>query len=347
MRDSQIADLVTMTLEKMGRGRFEQIAQHLNQYEVMSWLLNKNGMFGGVEELTGGKSIKEQLMTKQGGTFRWVGLYEKDEANVTDFMTDMEVNWAHGTDNMSYERRELLENTGEARINNIMVPRRTAMMLRVAEALEDAFFNDPVSTTQKIPWGLPYWIVKNVAQGFNGAAHSAVGGTTVAGVNTTTYPTFKNYTDSYAAISKEDLVRKLRRAHFYTKWKSPTSAKEFRSETGMQRRIFTNYATLAQMEEIGEAQNENLGRDLAPYDGEMTFRRHAVRAIAKLDDDTTNPIYMMDLGTFKLFVLKGDYLRETDAKIAPLQHNVFTVHVDLTYQTLCINRRANAVLYQA
>ncbi len=345
MRDQDIADLITMTLSKVGKGRFEQIAQQLNDYEVMSWLLNKNGMFGGVQEIDGGKSIKEQLMTEKGNAFRWVGLYDKDSVNVTEYMTEMEVHWCHATTNMAYERREILENRGEQRINNILVPRRVGMMLDVADRLEDNFFSTPVAGNTKEPWGLPYWIVKNSAQGFNGGAPS--GFTTVGGVDPTVYPTFQNYTDSYAAVSKEDLIRKLRRAHFYTRWKSPVSAKEFRSETGQRRRIFTNYDTMAAMEEIGEAQNENLGRDLAPYDGEMTFRRHAIRAIPKLDGDPTNPVYMVDLATFKLFVLKGDYLRESDAKPAPFQHNVFVVHVDLTYQTMCVNRRANAVLYVA
>ncbi|HOK67208.1 MAG TPA: phage major capsid protein [Anaerohalosphaeraceae bacterium] len=350
IRDVDIADLITTTLHKLGRGRFHQIAQQLTEYEVMSWLLKKNGEFGGVNVISDGLGIKEYLMVKYGDSFRWVGLFEKDNIDITDHLTEMKVEWCRGTDNMAWERREILENRGESRLNNVIIPRRVAMMLRVAQNLENAFFADPIPGESKIPWGLPYWIVKNSTTGFNGGVHpalAAAGVTTVGNVNPEQYPTFKNYTDTYSAFTKEDLVRKLRKAHRKTAWKSPISLKEFRSVYGERRRLFVNEETISALESIAESQNDNLGIDLAPYDGETTFKRHPIRYVPKLDDDTSNPVYMIDLATFMLFVLEGDYLRESDARVAPFQHNVFVVHVDLSYNTLCVNRRANAVLYQA
>lgn len=348
IKDTDIADMVTSTLHKMGKGRFEQIAQELQEYEIMPWLTKKNGFFGGIEEVGGSLGIKEYLMTKMGTGARWVGLFEKDRVNIQDYMTELKVEWCRATDNMAYERRELLENKGEHRINKILTPRRTAMMLRMAQLLEDAFFDTPSASTPEIPWGLWYWVVPNATQGFNGGA--ATGFTTVGNVNLTNHPTFKNYTDTYAAVTKEDLIEKLRKAHRQTMWKSPVTAEEFRSEWGQRRRLFVNEDTITAMENVGEAQNDNLGRDLAPFDGTMTFRRHPVRYVRKLDDFGSsatykNPVFMCDLASFKLFVLQGDYLRESDTIRAPEQHNVFVTHIDLSYNTLCINRRANAVLY--
>lgn len=346
----EINDLITTTLQKLGKARFEQIAQRLQEYEVMGWLLKKSDAFGGIEEVEGGRSVKELLMTKVGGTFRWVGLFEKDTVNITDHMTELEVEWCHGTDNMAFERREILANKGEARIVNVIVPRRTAMMLRVAEALEAAFFSDPVAGETKIPWGLPYWVVKNSTKGFNGGVHpnlSAAGVTTVGGVNVSQHPTFRNWTATYSNISKDDLVTKMREAHYKTNWKSPVTAQEFRSEWGQRRKIFTTYAVLSALERLAEDQNDQLGSDIASMDGEVTFRRHPIKAIRYLDEgDSTNPVYMVDLASFKMFVLKGDYLRESEAQTAPFQHNVSVVYVDLTYQTMCVNRRANAVIYK-
>ena len=201
MRDQDIADLITMTLSKVGKGRFEQIAQQLNDYEVMSWLLNKNGMFGGVQEIDGGKSIKEQLMTEKGSAFRWVGLYDKDSVNVTEYMTEMEVNWCHATTNMAYERREILENRGEQRINNILVPRRVGMMLDVADRLGQLL---RLSRTKE-PGSRRTDRRKNSAQ----APCRAQRVHDRRGVDPTVYPTFQNYTDSYAAVSKEDLIRRF------------------------------------------------------------------------------------------------------------------------------------------
>ena len=108
-----------------------------------------------------------------------------------------------------------------------------------------------------------------------------------------------------------------------------------------------NAATISSMEDLGEAQNENLGRDLARYDDEITFRRHPLRYTRKLDADTSNPIYMIDKATFVPIVLKGDYLRTSDTHKAPLQHNTFVAEIDLTINTICVNRRNNAVAYVA
>ncbi|HML73326.1 MAG TPA: phage major capsid protein [Anaerohalosphaeraceae bacterium] len=344
MRDSQILDLITSTLHKMGKGKFTQIAQELHEYEVMGKLLTKNG---GVQVIPDGMGLKEYLMTKRGGSFRWVDLFEPDSVNLVDVMAEMKVEWCHGTANMMYERRELLMNRGESRINNVFKPRRAGMMLDVADGLEGAFWDAPVAGNDKVPWGIQYWIVRNASEGFNGGAPS--GFTTVGNVNLTKHPAFKNYTNTYSAVSKDDLIKKLRKAHWQTRWKSPINMAEFQSETGQKRKLYCGYELLSDLEDIGEAQNDNLGRDLAPYDGQMTFRRHPIVPVDKLcyANDTAYPIYMIDTSTFKLFVLKGDYLRESDAEKAPNQHNVYVVHVDLSYQTMCLNRRANAVLYKS
>ena len=117
------------------------------------------------------------------------------------------------------------------------------------------------------------------------------------------------------------------------------------------------------MEDIGEAQNENLGRDLASVeagagadigsvDMQLVFRRHPIIWVPQLDDTSvytaaTNPVYAIDHSTFYPVVLKGDYLREGDAEKVPNQHNVFRVFVDLSYNYMCIDRRRNALFATA
>lgn len=339
IRDIDIADMLTTTLYKLGRGRFEQIAQEIQEYFVMKHLLTKRG---GVKIQSSGLGVKETLMNNDGGYSQWVGLYDEDTIVVGDYLDQMKVEWCRLTDNMAYERRELLENKGAERVNNVIRPRRVAMMLRVAKTLEKAFFDTPDADNELVMWGLKYWLVKNSAQGFNGGYPT--GFTRIGNVNLTKSPTFKNWTDSYTDVTKQDLIKKMRKAHRKTHWISPVSAEEFRSETGKKRQILVNEETISDMEDVGEAQNENLGRDLASMDDQMVFKKHPIRPVPYLDSDTTNPIYMIDLATFHPIVLKGDYLRESDAKVAPKQHNVFVVHVDLSVNTICTNRRANAVL---
>jgi len=110
-------------------------------------------------------------------------------------------------------------------------------------------------------------------------------------------------------------------------------------------RLYVNETTISDIEDVGEAQNENLGRDVASMDDKIVFKKHPIEYIEYLDGDTTNPVYMLDKNTITPFVLKGDYLRESDAARSPKQHNVFEVHVDLSINFVCTNRRANAVAY--
>jgi len=339
LTDQNIADMITTTLHDLGRGRFWQIAQELSEYYVLPRLLRK----GNVKIKSNGIGVKETLMHSTGGQSRWVGLNEEDSYNWQDILTSLTVVWVRLTDNMSWERRMLLENRGEARINNVIKPQRVAIWLRMATALEDGFFAAPDATDTKKPWGLKYWLVKNATTGFNGGLPS--GFSTVGGVNITTYPTFKNYTFQYTDVSKSDVIKKLRTAHRKTNWRSPYKTSEMRSEFGARRQLFMNENTISGFEDVGEAQNENLGRDVAPFDDMISFKRHPLVYIPFLDSDTSNPIYMTDLDTIYPIVLKGDYLRETDARLAPNQHNTFISDMDLSINFVCANRRANAVGY--
>lgn len=106
-----------------------------------------------------------------------------------------------------------------------------------------------------------------------------------------------------------------------------------------------NETTISEFEDVGEAQNENLGRDVASMDDMIAFKRHPLIYIPYLDADTSNPIYMNDVETIKPIILKGDYLRESDAEKVPGKHNWYKVDVDLSINFVCTNRRANCVAY--
>lgn len=356
MRDIDIADLITTTLYNEPKGRFINMAPELTKYVVMRELLTKRG---GLVVKKGGVGIKETLMVDAGGRSRWVGELEEDVVTIGDHLKKMQLNWCLLTDNMAYGKSEILENRGRERINNVIKPRRMAMMLRVAASMEDAFFDAPDASDPLTPWGLQYWIVKNSSTGFNGGLPS--GFTTVANINLTQVPQFKNYTGTYTTISKTDLVEKLRTAHRHTDWVSPVKMSDFYGDFGQRRVLFVNEATIMGLENVGEAQNENLGRDLAPYsgdnrgrrdmmfiDGEIVFKKHPIRYAPHLDADTTNPVYMIDLATLHALTLAGENMNESDvvSLAAGKQHRVYVSYIDHKCQWICNNRRSNVVFYQ-
>jgi hypothetical protein len=344
---ADIQDLVAGTLRELGRMKFQQIAQSLQEYEVQSRWFKKDKVI-----FDSGYGIQRTLMTRLPDAFAHVGLYETDVVNVENLVKQINIPWRHARTAWAFERREVLMNRGESLIFNVIEPRRIGALIDMAEGLEDAGWSAPAVGDKKLPYGIPYWVVKNATTGFNGGYPGSH--TTLAGIDLNDATNFKNYTDTYTSVTKADLIKKMRLAHRKIRFKSPVAGKDYAKPLADKYRIYVNDEVTQDMEDVGEAQNENLGRDLAKYhlgdvknteDGALLFRGHPIIWVPKLDADTTNPVYMIDHSTFMPVALKGDFMRESEVKEAPNQHNVFQVFVDLSYNFLCVDRRRNAVLY--
>lgn len=351
LADLDLADLVSGTLYELGRMRFQQIAQELQEYEVMSKWLKRDRV---LED--SGIGIQRTLMVTTAGAARHVGLYEVDDTDQKDLLTQLNIPWRHAETYWIFDRREVLMNSGKQLVLNIIKPRRAGAMIDLAEELEAKAWSCPGASDNVLPYGLPYWIVPSstAAFGFNGVA--PYGHTTVGGVNPTTYPKFCNATVQYSAVTKADLIKKLRKMHRKVGWKSPVTIQDYRRGSGSKRRLYVDDVVIAKMEDLGEAQNENLGRDLASMDGQMTFRRHPIIWTPQIDpgnhsitdhDGTAvyNPVFFVDHSVFFPYVLKGDFLRETKPEKASDQHNVYETFVDLTYNYLCVDRRRCGVAH--
>lgn len=335
-------DLVKGTLRELGRMKFQQIAQELTSYEIFSrWFQSDKVVF---EE---GIGIQRTLMLRMPDVARHVGWTDQDNPNVEDLMGQLQVPWRHATTNWSFKYQETLMNRGKALIFNLIQPKRAGAMLSLVEQFESAGWSSPSEETNKIdPFGVGYWVVKNPTQGFNGGLPS--GHSTVAGIDLSDAPNFRNYTGTYSDYTKADLIKKMRTMKRLTDFQSPVDINDYRNGRGNRYRVYMNEETISAMEDIGEAQNENLGRDIASIDGvSMAFRGHPMRYVPHLDSDTENPVYFIDHSTFYPYVLKGDYLRESDPIRSPTQHDWYTVYVDISYNYLCVDRRRNGVLHKA
>lgn len=350
---SEIADLIIATLEDLERMKFQQIAQPLQDYEVMSHFLKKDRV-----QIDDGYGIKRTLMLKYGSAAQRTGLFGTDTVNVYDHLAQLTVPWRHVTTNWAFEKREILMNRGKSLLNKIILPRRAGAMIALAEILETDVWKTLGSTDDESPYGIPYYIVKNSTTGFEGG--HASGHSSTAGINVSTYPNYKNYTVSYGDsnggdYSKDTLIKPLRTMQRRLNWKSPVSTPDLGGTKAMDRyRLYVSEIVMAGLEDVGEKQNENLGRDLARYGGDrdiaqdtLLFRRHPIVHIPKLDDDDQEPIYFLDHSTWHPVVLRGDFLRESAPKEAPNQHNTMVVHVDLTYNYVCIDRRRNGIAYNS
>lgn len=347
-----MADHVHATLDDLGPGKWVSIAQELQSYEIMSFWLRDDKILK-----TGGQGVKRNIMTKTAGAAGHHGLFHKDNVNIADLLAQISVHWVQADTYWAWEYREMLDNRGAARITNIIDPRRAGAMLDLAEELEEKAWTLRGATDSLSPNGIPYYVVQNATAGFNGAAPS--GFTTVAGINPTTTTKWKNYTDTFAVLNRTDFLLKVKRMLRRLRWRSPITSKDMKMAENL--RLYTVEDAVEQCETLAEGQNENLGNDLGSkaagsgggrgvrMEGDqVTIRRHPIIWVPELDEQTSNtPFYAIDHGTFKVYVRKGDYMRQSKAIRAPEQHNTFIQWTDLSYNFLCLNRRRNGVLYLA
>ncbi len=337
--DQDIADLVVGTQRDLGKPDFQQIAQEITDYEIFPVMFKKDRV-----TFDSGIGIQKTLMTRLPDVARHVGWTEADTPSISDLLTTLNIPWRHATTNWSYKRQEMLMNRGKSLVTNVIKARRIGAMIDMVEKFENGGWTCPTSSDDDTePFGIPYYAVKNNTVGFNGGA--ATGHTTVAGVSQTLHPKYKNYTGQYTNVSKPDLIKKMRTMKRKTGFKSPVDVPDYFRGKGMRYRVYMNEATISTIEEVGESQNENLGRDIASIDGvNMAFRGHPLRYVPKLDEDTSDPVYFLDHSTWQVVALAGDWMRETDPIRDPEKHDWFTVYLDTTYNFLCLDRRRNGVL---
>ena len=339
LQAANIPDLVATTLNDLGPLRFQQIAQSIQYYEVFPrWFKRDRVTFDS------GIGIRRTLMNKfDSSAAAHVGLNHVDTVTIPDVIDQLSIDWVHAQAQWAlFYQTDILMNAGKSLVLNVVEPRRASALLALVEELEDKAWGDAPSTTNVVdPNGIQYYIVESASDGFNGEYPGSH--TDVAGVNLTTTPNYKNYTVRYTDVSKADLIKDMRTMHRKIRFRSPITVNDYRGGIGDTYRIYTNESVISAMETLGESQNENLGRDLASMDGTMTFHRNPIIWIPKLDERTDGPIYMVDHSTFYPVVLKGDYLRESEARQVQGQHNMFQIFIDLSYNYLCIDRRRNGV----
>ena len=331
-----LGDLVATTLKDLGRLRFTEIATDLQNHVAMRNLLRKNRV-----EMESGYAIQWDVMVDHSHTSTNVGIAATDNVNIFDGMVQASTVMRNSTTNYAFDHREVQANQSPSRIVNLVQARRIMAMISLAELMETNFWGFPNASDTLTPLGIPYWVTKNATEGFNGG--TPTGYSTVAGLNTTTYPRWQNWTYQYTAVSRDDFIRHARQAATKTDFMPPVDGIPT-FNTGDSYGFYTNYSVIGQLEEAAESQNDNLGSDLASQDGKTLFRRVPVTYVAKLDADTTNPFYGLNWGVLKTWVMKGWWLRETNLPITPNQHTVSSHHIDCTYNFVARDRRRHFVL---
>jgi hypothetical protein len=349
MQAANIPDLINMTLPDLGRAKMTDLSTKYHDTIAVKRIFNKAKNKGSVQ---GGHEVLFNIMYDVGGSWRFVGLGFTAQANIKNVLTYGTVPWRHMTWNWSVIDEEILMNSGENQIVDILKGRRIAEMASMIVGLERHLWNAPDADDENGMYTIPYYVVKsNTAattannDGFNGTVPT--GFTAVAGLDPTTDPgteggRYRNYATQYTTVSKSDLIRKMRRGAVYTNFK-PIDPSIADYDSGQDREWYTNYAVASVFEELLEAQNENLGKDLASMDGKAMFRGAAINVVQELDRDTTNPVYGLQWGVLGFKRLKNRWMQDIPVKPNPNQPTVSTVHNVSTCNLICTDRRQQMV----
>ena len=341
IQGTDLADVVATTQNQLGKLKFTDIMSSYQNTIALKRLIKK-----GKITFDGGPEVQFNLITDTNDSFRFTGLYNQDIVDENNVMTNGKVPWRHATWNWAIDDRELAMNGGIGKIVDLVQTKRIKSFGSAVIGMERAFWRVPAASDTTTAYGIPYYVVKsNTAvttnDGFNGDLPS--GYSTVANLSTTTYPRWKNYATQYTAVTKDDLVRKWRRMAHYTDF-MPLVDNIPQYDTGEDYGYYTNYSVQGTLVELLEAQNENLGNDLAPKDGSCVFMRTPVTWVKELDLDTTNPVYSINWGVMKTMGLRDKWMRETVIPHQAGQHNVSATFTDCSYNLLCYDRRKLGVL---
>lgn len=331
-----IGDMVADTLKDLGKPKFTDISSSVQQHVAFQELLDENRAV-----LSSGIGIQYNVLVNQSNAARTVSLGESDNVNQVDGMVQASENWRHVSTSYMVIRQLMQMNAEPARIVDFVKQQRLMALISLAELMETLFWQAPSATDSKTPKGLPFWVSKNATKGFNGGP--LTGYTTKAGLSNTTYPQWANWTAPFTNVSRDDFIRQAREAATKTLFKPPVDGIPT-PNTGDKYGFYTNYAVVQPLEEACESQNDNLGPDIDKYDGRVMFRRLPVNWIPWLDRDTTNPFYGLNWGWFKTYILRGEWMKETNVPITPGQHTVASHFIDLTLQWVSKNLRCHFVL---
>ncbi len=343
MTADQINDLVILSQKNLGKYKWEDLTGDLQHHVALPQILRKKKV-----AFKSGTHIQWNILTDDSGAARDAGLYDRDQVNVVDVGLQASEGWGMVTTNWAMDHAEITMNMEPTRIVDIASERRALSLISMANLMEQRWWGTPTgpTDTNKI-LGVFYWLT----YGGDSAGPGFVGGDPTGfpagcgGVLSTAQARWQNWSGGYTDISKSDLIKLAREAVVKTNFKPPIPTPSY--STGMSRAWYGGYDIVEELERLLEAQNENLGNDVASKDGKTLLRGVPIQYVPFLENNysTEQPLIGIDWGVMKPRFLRGWFMREHRAKISPTQRNVSVIHQDTWMQYICYNRR-NQIYFQ-
>lgn len=349
LQAADVADIVTTTLNDLGRAKLTNLATSVLNFPGFKQLMTKYR-----QDFQSGRGIQWNIMNGNSGNARRVGLYDTDSVNVSDVMTTANEPWRHFVASYAFDTHEEAFNRAggpnASQVVDLVQRRRDDALTALPELVEGDIWSTATSSsnTDRIR-GVPYWIpwYDNSSASPNGAFLTGTQGDPTGfsagagGLSTANVPGWAPWSAKYAAVNKTDLLRKVRRALTMTNFQAPVQMPEYGGAPDYG--LYTNYAVVGALEDLAEAQNDNLGNDLASKDGMVMIRRCPVTHVATLDSRAGNPLYGIDWSRMKFVFLTGFVMADL-VKPSGTQRHVVNGFIDTTVNMICYDRRRHFVM---
>lgn len=336
------ADILVAALPNQGQGEFEDLSLDLQEYPSVE-LMKKNKM------VITGTGLKRRISFTHQGTARHVDMFEPDAHGFSDVLKTVTQELRITNAYYSFGEIEMKEaGTNPEALTNIVKVREQGMNASLLELQEEDIwsFGPATSADTKTPMGIPYSILKD-----QGAVTSATYGIEYGAPSGHASGRFGqinakhgNWVEMMSAWTRADALYRLKRMAYKTHFKRQIPALPSTSAAVPKRGIYMNWEARNALETLGEESGENKTKELAWWNGAFLFHGVECTNIPQLDSDSSNPIYMIDHGTFFYVEMEGFGMKRTIKPMYP-DHLSATVYKDIVWNTFCIALRRNGVMY--
>lgn len=316
----QIDGLVKTTQRHIERERKASIAERLTKYVGVRNLFTKEKVM-----VSDGYGIEWNMAHDHSGTAQQVGLFDTIAPATLIHQARFNLPWRHSRAHVSWDLREIAMNRSPARILNYIKEKIFEMDVAWFEHLEGQIWAAPTAGDDQSIMGIDYWIFEPADGGtanttapftttstggrvnINSTANSAGPGN----VSATLYggrhrPWYQNY----AAVTYGDLFTKMRAGFDEIDFESPVDyamLKDGKTRFG----IYCTQGDARLAADACRLQNENIGTDLAYYDGKAMIRGVQITGVPKLNEidaaeaTTRHPFIVIDWSQLRPFCLEG------------------------------------------
>jgi hypothetical protein len=345
---SQLADIEATTLADYDRGDWVDLTSKYTSYPFVDAMNDRKR-----HTMPGGYESRFTVQIANNQNARLSGLYDYARVSQRPLNTQGKVKLAMIRTSYEYDIHEEVFNSGsEHQIVDYFEQKIHSMESQLAEFTEELGWQAPgaPSSNDVYPFlGIPHWFQQGTADAFNPYGGLDPSGWTSlgrAGILTSAVPRHANGTFRYAAVSRLDFVKKIRRASQKCKFMTAKSAKykNLVKEGGSDFVYYTTSSVVEELEEMLEGKNDNFGMDIGRYMGMTLFKGNPFVPVDYLDDNTTNdPVYGVNYNTIRFATPKGLFQSKSDL-ITPSDRP--TVRVREVYswvQLQCLELRRNFV----